>query len=64
MEFPNLGPLPQIMSLAGVGIAITLSNPFDLVRFRLQTMPELVKQGTLRVSYKGLVDCMKRVRRE
>ena len=30
--------LRPITTLAGAGLAMTLSNPFDLVRIRMQTM--------------------------
>jgi hypothetical protein len=29
------------------GIAMTFSNPFDLVRFRMQATPELIKQAKI-----------------
>jgi hypothetical protein len=30
---------------AGAALAITANNPFSVLRFRLQTMPELLRQG-------------------
>lgn len=46
------------------GLAMTLSNPFDLVRIRMQTMPEMIELGLLRSSYTGIIDCTKRVLKE
>jgi hypothetical protein len=36
------GVYPPVLAFAGAGIMMTLSNPFDLVRIRMQTMGELV----------------------
>jgi len=30
---------------AAAALAITCNNPFSMLRFRLQTMPELLRQG-------------------
>jgi hypothetical protein len=48
-------------SWAFIGSCVTLNNPFDLVRFRLQVMPVLYEQGHLFSLYKGCWDCAKRV---
>ena len=39
--------LQQILASIGTSVIITLSNPFDLVRTRLQTMGELLRQGKI-----------------
>ena len=40
---------------------MTASNPFDLVRIRMQTMPEMMDLGYLDRAYKGVTDCLNRV---
>lgn len=44
-----------------VGLALSLSNPIDFVRFRMQTMQELIHQGRLAKPYSNVVDCFHRV---
>lgn len=56
--------MKAIASFAGAGAAMTLANPVELVRIRMQTMSELVELGTLNRSYSGVLDCMKRVQCE
>lgn len=53
--------LKSLATLAAAGLTMTLSNPFDLVRIRMQTMSELVEMGRLQHSYSGIVDCMRRI---
>jgi hypothetical protein len=45
----------------GAALAMTLNSPFSVLRFRLQTMPELLRQGTLNKPYEGFKDCAKRI---
>jgi hypothetical protein len=55
-------PSPQsTLSALGAAISMSLTNPFNLVRFRMQTMPDLIIQNQLESPYKGLTDCFKRV---
>lgn len=49
------------MSAFGAAISMSLTNPFNLVRFRMQTMPDLIIQKQVEVPYKGSFDCFKRV---
>lgn len=44
-----------------VGVALSLSNPIDFIRFRMQTMQELIYQGRLTRPYRNVVDCCRRV---
>jgi hypothetical protein len=43
------------------GIALSLSNPIDFIRFRMQTMQELLYQGRLSQPYRNVIDCYCRV---
>lgn len=54
--------LRSAATLASAGLAMTISNPFDLIRIRMQTMTELVEVGTLHRSYEGIIDCIRRVK--
>lgn len=47
-----------------VGVALSLANPIDFIRIRMQTMQELILQGTLRHPYQNSLDCCKRVFKE
>ena len=40
---------------------MSLTNPLNLIRFRMQTMPDLIVQKQLEKPYQGLMDCFKRV---
>lgn len=51
----------SVLSAIGAAISMTLTNPFNLVRFRMQTMPDLLIQNQIESPYKGLTDCFKRV---
>ena len=44
-----------------IGVALSLSCPIDFVRIRMQTMRELIEQGTLSEPYYNIVDCCRRV---
>ena len=44
-----------------VGLTLSIANPIDFVRFRMQTMQELIKQGRLSRPYSNVVDCFYRV---
>lgn len=50
-----------LVNLLGAGAAMTLANPVELVRIRMQTSTELVEQGALKRSYSGVLDCLHRV---
>jgi solute carrier family 25 (mitochondrial adenine nucleotide translocator), member 4/5/6/31 len=47
-----------------VGLTLSIANPIDFVRFRMQTMPELIKQGRLKRPYSNVLDCFHRVTKE
>ena len=51
----------QALAAAGTGLVMTLSNPFDLIRTRLQTMGELLRQNKLHHEYRGVFDCVRRI---
>jgi solute carrier family 25 (mitochondrial adenine nucleotide translocator), member 4/5/6/31 len=53
-----------VVSYLSVGATLSLSNPIEFVRIRMQTMQELLKQGRLEKPYQGLSDCCQRVIRE
>lgn len=62
LETNNISSFIQSsITLAFAGLAMTLSNPFDLVRIRMQTMPEMIELGLLKKSYTGVYDCINRV---
>lgn len=66
-SFENNKRLDRITSVAyavGAAVAISANNPFSVLRFRLQTMPELLRQGELITPYQGLFDCAKRILKE
>lgn len=56
--------LPKLLNYFYVGVALSLSNPIDFIRFRMQTMPELLKQGHLIKPYTNVIDCAQRVSKE
>lgn len=41
-QFDKFTPIAYAV---GAALAITANNPFSVLRFRLQTMPELLRQG-------------------
>jgi hypothetical protein len=47
-----------------VGVALSISNPIDFVRIRMQVMQELIKQGKLGSPYQNSLDCCLRVLKE
>lgn len=51
----------KVAVLGLTGLAMTASNPFDLVRIRMQTMPEMIDLGYIDKAYKGITDCLSRV---
>lgn len=53
-----------ISSLSLTGLAMTLTNPVELVRIRMQTMNQLVGIGKLNGQYSGLFDCANRIKCE
>lgn len=56
--------LKLLLNYLYVGVALSLSNPIDFIRIRMQTMQELIHQGRLRQPYSNVVDCCHRVVRE
>jgi len=51
----------QLLNYGYVGMTLSLSNPIDFIRFRMQTMQELIYQGRLTQPYRNVVDCGYRV---
>jgi len=56
--------LKPLLNYIYVGIALSASNPIDFIRFRMQTMQELLKQGRLSHPYNSTFDCCHRVVKE
>jgi len=50
-----------IKQLCFASIAMSLASPFDLVRFRMQANPELIRQSLISDPYKSLFDCFIKV---
>ena len=50
-----------LVSWSFIGSCLTLNNPFDLIRFRLQVMPLLYEQGHLFRLYRGCFDCGRKI---
>lgn len=40
---------------------MSFSNPFDLVRFRMQATPELIKQAKIKTPYASIAECAKTI---
>lgn len=53
--------LKPILNYLLVGLTLSLSNPIDFVRIRMQVMQELIKQGKLGTPYHSTLDCCLRV---
>lgn len=51
----------SILNYLYVGITLSIANPIDFIRFRMQTMQELIKQGRLKTPYNNVIDCFQRV---
>lgn len=64
MKSEKYSQLSSLLSYVQVGLALSLANPIDFVRIRMQTMQELVLQGTLRHPYQNSIECCKRVLKE
>ena len=60
----NLPDIKTVLSAIGAAVSMSLTNPFNLVRFRMQTMPDLIIQKQLDAPYTGLKDCFRRVYHE
>lgn len=52
------------INLICAGASMTLANPIELIRIRMQTCNQLVQIGSLNKSYSGIFDCLKRVQYE
>jgi len=62
MDLKNYLPKKEsVLSALGAAVSMSLTNPFNLVRFRMQTMPDLLIQKQLHVPYQSSFDCFKRV---
>lgn len=65
--FPNASDkqseayIKSLLNYLYVGVALSIANPIDFVRFRMQTMQELIRQGRLHKPYTNVVDCFWRV---
>lgn len=44
-----------------VTLTLSIANPIDFIRFRMQTMQELINQGRLKTPYNNVLDCFRRV---
>jgi solute carrier family 25 (adenine nucleotide translocator) protein 4/5/6/31 len=53
-------------TLGGVSAAVSksASAPIERIKLLLQNQDELIKQGRLKVPYKGIVECTRRVVKE
>ena len=51
----------SILNYLYVGITLSLANPIDFIRIRMQTMQQLIKQGKLKTPYINVLDCFQRV---
>lgn len=60
----NKATIRSAVNFVAAGFFMTISNPVDLIRIRMQTMTELVEVGALQRSYEGIIDCIKRVKNE
>ena len=59
------GPLTNFL-MGGVSAAVskTIAAPIELIKLRLQNMPEMLKAGSLKEPYTGIVNCFSRVMTE
>jgi len=62
---PQLGFYEDFM-LGGLAAAVskTVSAPIERVKLLVQNQDEMVKQGRLKLKYKGVIDCFRRVTTE
>jgi hypothetical protein len=54
----------KVLSAIGAAISMSLTNPFNVVRFRMQTMPDLILQKQLDKPCTCSIDCLKRISKE
>jgi hypothetical protein len=64
MGSSNYSKVYAVLNYLQVGVALSLANPIDFVRIRMQTMQELVLQGALHRPYQNSIECCKRVFKE
>jgi len=53
----------KLLPWAFIASTITLSNPLDFVRLRLQVMPELLERGFVKKAYRSNWECIKDIKR-
>ena len=53
--------IKSLLNYFYVGVALSIANPIDFIRFRMQTMQELIRQGRLHKPYTNVLDCFWRV---
>jgi solute carrier family 25 (mitochondrial adenine nucleotide translocator), member 4/5/6/31 len=63
-ELEHSSYLSSLLGYLSVGATLSLANPIEFVRIRMQTMQELLKQGRLKKPYRNLPDCFERVVKE
>lgn len=51
------------MAFLGIAALNTVTFPLEMVRTRLQTIPELLRQKSIPVEYSGIMDCVQRVKK-
>jgi solute carrier family 25 (adenine nucleotide translocator) protein 4/5/6/31 len=61
-EKPSFLFLKETLSLLSIAAISTLTFPFEMIRTRLQTTPELLRQGTLAYPYTSVKDCVSRIK--
>lgn len=64
IEKSEISKIKPLFNYFAIGLALSLSNPIDFVRIRMQTMQELINQGKLTRPYQNSLDCCRRVFRE
>lgn len=57
----NWSIVDYALSWTLIGTLATINNPIELVRFRMQVMPQLIEQGHLKSPYLSCLDCAKKV---
>jgi hypothetical protein len=50
-----------MLSFLGIVSMNAITFPLEMVRTRMQTIPELLRQKILDVKYGGIFDCAKRI---
>jgi solute carrier family 25 (adenine nucleotide translocator) protein 4/5/6/31 len=55
--------MEEAMNAATITAAVSFSSPLELLKSRMQTMGQMVLNGTIDRQYEGIHDCLARVRR-